>query len=189
MTTLNLTGIQNLGRLLDRLPAGTAARELGQRIGVWNADSHAGAQSKVRTFPGSFSELSDDDLSDTWAAWNAEAIRLHQLYGLLEGQRRLLEMESKRARAQARSRVRTKFEEEAKTAKAEGTTVKKPTTGEVNDLAEDEDTVIEADNNLVMLEMIMSQVSTYREACMTAINGLSREISFRQAQFTARVRA
>lgn len=187
---LDLNGISNLTGLLRRLPLGEETRALLQRIAAWNTRGHEDAVARVKRFDAKFSELTDDQLSDEFAHWTSELMRLHELCGLFDGQRKLLELQSKRARAAARSTIRATHEarmsEEA--AKEKGEKLSKLTAAEVNDRAEDDPEVTKADGDLVMIDVVVAGVHAYRESCATAVQGLSREISFRQAQFNARVR-
>lgn len=188
---LEISGISNLTALLARLPLGDDTRALLQRLGVWNTRAHDGAVSRMKPFVTNVSSLTDDALSDTFSHWSAELMRLHELQGLLGGQRKLLELSAKKERAAARSRIRDEYEGrvQAEREKENPEKIAKPTAGEINDRAEEDPAVIKADESLVMLDVVLEGVLAYREGCVTAVSSLSREISFRQAQFGARLRA
>ena len=188
---LELTGITNLTKLLERLPLGEDTRLLLQRLGVWNTRAHENVTSRIKPFVVNVSSLTDDSLSDTFSHWSAELMRIHELQGLLGGQRKLLELSAKKERAAARSRIRDDYETRVRKAREEesGEKITKPTAGEINDRAEEDEKVMQADESLVMLDVVLEGVTAYREGCITAVQSLSREISFRQAQFGARVRA
>jgi hypothetical protein len=185
---LSISGINNLSSLLERLPLGEQARAVAQRIAVWTTPAHQQVAGSRQKFPTNFADLNEDKLSDTYAYWNSELIRIHELHGLLDGQRKYLELQAKKEKALARGAVRKEFEELAAAAKEKGEKVNKPTAAEINDRAEENEKVLAVDEVQAMLDMVMASVSGYREACVTATTGLSREISFRQAQFQARLR-
>lgn len=184
---LNIAGINTLAGLIERLPLGQPAQDLAKRLAVWTTSAHQNLSAERKVYPRTLSNLTEGGLSDTYAYWNAELIRLHELHGLLEGQRKYVELLVKKERAHARSAVRQKYEEDLAAAGPD-VKVSKPTAGEINDRAEDSEAVLAAVESLGLLDVVMSSVLGYREACITATASLSREISFRQAQYTARLR-
>lgn len=185
---LSISGINTLTNLIERLPQGANAQRLAQRLAVWTTQAHQNTSSNRKTFPQTLSELTEGDLSDVYAYWNSELIRIHELHGLLEGQRKFLDLLVRKERASARGRVRRKQDEENKQAVEDGQKPVKLTASEVNDRAEEDQELLQYVEVLAMIDMVMASVLGYREACVTATTGLSREISFRQAQFQARLR-
>lgn len=181
---ISLSRISSLTGLIERLPLGNDARTLARRIGVWTNEAHTGAESRKKVFPSTFSEMNDNELSDTFAFWNSELIRVLEMAGLLTGQQKYLEIQLKKAKAQARSRIRTQWDKdqegEAKPAKIAA--------GVVNDEAENDTDVLKVEETIAVVEIAVASIQAYRQACEVATNGLSREISLRQAQFNARLR-
>lgn len=186
---LSITGISTLTNLLERLPQGTEAKRLAQRLAVFTTQAHENLAANRATFPKVLSELTDGGLSDVYAYWSSELVRIYELFGLLDGQRKYLELQAKKERASARGRIRKAGEDAVAAAREAGDPKPdKKTAAEINDRAEEDAEVLQVVEVLAMLDMVMSSVSGYREACLAATTSLSREISFRQAQFQARLR-
>ena len=93
--SVSLDGVRSLTGLLERLPQGTAARQLAERLGLWSTAVHNTTAQRRVVFPTNFSGLSEHDLSDTYAYWLSEVFRSTELVGLLEGQKTVLALESK----------------------------------------------------------------------------------------------
>lgn len=181
MSTIDVNGIRNLTDLLNQLPGGKAALVLATRLGVFNEGNHQNSSDAKRAFPHKYSDLGDDDLSDANAYWNAELGRASELLGLLEGQKVLTTLEGKNARFKARSAARTRL--------AANNGGKIPTAGVINDEAEN-DVGVQASNEIAgLLEMTIASVKAYKDACTSVVAGISREISFRQDQYKASLRA
>lgn len=178
----DLDGVRNLDTLLSQLPYGAGARSLARRLGVWSSATHADEINVNRRYPGNFSALGDDQLSDLNSAWLSEAGRSTELVGLLEGQRTLVALSVKRAVAAARSRARKRIAEDA------GEKPVKVTAAELSDMAENDPGVLDAQTTAGMLDMALASAKAYKEACLATVAGISREISFRQAQMNARMR-
>lgn len=178
MSTPDIGGVRNLADLLAACPAGNDAARLAASLGVWSAPpTRAGGK---REYPQKFSTLSDDDLSDTNAYWNHELARSTELLGLLEGQRVLAALAGKTARYAARSAARTRLSDN---------TGKTPTSTAISDEAENDTRVAETNETAALLDMSVASVKAYKDACTTVVAGVSREISFRQDQYKASLRA
>ena len=77
----------------------------------------------------------------------------------------------------------------ADTAAASGApTAKAPTATQLPDEVEEDQTVRDLDAVLGLLSVVHESAKAYKEAALAATAGLSREISFRQAQMGARLR-
>jgi hypothetical protein len=192
-TQVSLEGLRTLGAVLQRLPQGTAAQSLATRLGLWSAPIHDNVDTRRKAFPTEFARLSDADVSDANAYWLSEVFRATELVGLLEGQKIMLTMQAKSARASARAALRRKYRalvEAAAAVAPEGTrpTVKEPSATQLNDEVEEDQQVLDCDATLAMLAVVLESAKAYKEACLAAAAGLSREISFRQAQMGARLR-
>lgn len=188
--SLDLSDINTLTKLLERLPQGAAARQLATRMGVWTSQAHDGASQRKAAFPTNYSNLTDDQLSDSYGYWVSELGRATELVGLLEGVRKLVEIMAKHNRSRARSQVRRQLEDEDAKRVSDGQAkASKPTVQMINDLAEENELVMETENIVALLAVVTSSAAAFKEACASVSNGLSREISFRQAQLGARIRA
>lgn len=181
---ISLDGVHSLTGLLERVPLGVQAQELAQRLSIWTTQAHQNLGATRTVFPRNVSELDDGSLSDAFAYWTSELFRIHELVGLLNGLKMNLDLRLKKEKAAARGRARREHEEK----QVEGVRPTKITAGEVNDLAEEDEKVQDVETDLVTLLVVREQALSHREAVTTARDGLSREISFRQAQLQARVR-
>lgn len=178
-TNDQLGTVRTFNALLERLPEGANGQALAQAIGAWTASAHlTGADF---SYPTTFSDLSDDALSDVYARWVSQFGRITELVGLLEGQRVLSVLRSRQVRAAARSRARRQTD-------ADGNPVKY-TAGALSDMSEDDPAVIDAEHHGVATEVALASAKAYKEACTGVITAISREISFRQAQYSARLRS
>ena len=185
---VSLTGLRSLTSVLDRLPNGVAARDLAERLGVWSQRLHQSTASRA-LYPSSFARLADTELSDQNAVWLSELFRATELAGLLEGQRVMLTLASKSTRAATRARLRRKYRAEADQARDEGLPVPKdPTAAQLADEVEEDPEVQEQDATLAMLAVVLESAKAYKEACQAGVAGISREISFRQAQMAGKLR-
>lgn len=190
-SNVDLSGVRNLSSLLERLPQGTAARRIAAQLGVWTEAAHASdaVSRSRRTYPSSFSKLVDEQLSDEHAYWLGEFSRTTELVGLLEGQRQLMNLENKQTRAHARVKVRARLTESAKAEAAETKTKPKAVTaGQIADEVEEDRMVMDHDAALGMLLVVHESTKAYKEATVTVLSSISREISLRQAQMNARLR-
>lgn len=187
--SVSLDGVRSLTGLLERLPQGTAARQLAERLGLWSTTVHNSTTQRKVVFPSNFSGLGEAELSDSYAYWLSEVFRSTELVGLLEGQKTVLTLESKSTRATARAGLRRKARQLAEAAReSNGAVPKDPTTAQLADEVEEDERVIANDRVLGMLAVVLESAKAYKEACLAATAGLSREYSLRQAQMGARLR-
>lgn len=187
--SVSLEGVKSLTSFLGRLPQGTAARELAERLGLWSSTMHNQTNERRVIFPTEFARKSDSQISDANAYWLSEVFRSTELVGLLEGQRTMLTLESKSMRATTRARLRRAARTAADKARDEGKPVPKdPTASSLADEVEEDPIVQEQDRILAMLAIVLESAKAYKEGCLAATAGLSREISFRQAQMNGRLR-
>lgn len=181
--SFDVQGIRTLSQLLEQLPSGQAAATLAARLGVWTEAIHKAPASSTRTYPTDFARLGDEQLSTTNSYWISEAARATELVGLLEGQKVMLALAGKQAKAAARGRLRKLWDEPAEDGK-----VRKYTAVQLNDEAEFDPGVLDVELRTGLLEQSLASAKAYKEACGMVVAGISREISFRQAQMSARMR-
>lgn len=181
---VSTAGVRTLKDLLDQLPSGEAARVLASRLGLWTKQAHDSAAERTRSYPTQFSRLGDGELSDANAFWLSEAARATELVGLLEGQKAMTSLAAKQARAQARARIRAAWD----TARDDAGKPVKYTSTQVADEAEADPGVIDQETRAALLQQVIASAGAYKEACFAVVQGISREISFRQAQYGARLR-
>lgn len=183
---VSLEGIKSLDGMLSRLPQGRQAVALGEKLGIWTPEAHGAQRPARQPFPSNFSDLTDDRLSDQSAHWLSEVFRVTELVGVLEGQKALLQLESKAVRAAVRSEKRRTHDEARKA--SDDPKLKAPTITQLNDEVEDDQRVQDVDAKIGLLSVVSAQAQAYKEGCQVAVNGISREITFRAAQMTAALR-
>jgi hypothetical protein len=171
--------IKTFSSLLARLPEGDNGRALAAALGAWTATAHTGGGDF--TYPTNFSDLSDDALSDAYARWVSQTGRITEVVGLLEGQKILATLRIRQARASCRIRHRRDRDSDGKPVKH--------TASALSDLTEEDPVVLEAVGLTIASEVALASAKAYKEAATGVITAISREISFRQAQYSARLRA
>lgn len=176
----SLENFASLKDLLSSMPSGESAARLASTMGIWTPKVHKSVadRSAAPSYPSSFSGLSDAQLSDTNAYWLSELARSIELVGMLEGQLVMVKLKCRSARAASRVSARESFTENKVKATAQ----------QVDDVAEASEGVLSADGLLVVLETVLASAKAYKEACSVVSSGVSREISFRQALLSAKVR-
>jgi hypothetical protein len=173
---LNLSGIRTLDQAMARTRNGAAAIELSTKLGLWTSSAHAATQVRA-PFPFQLSELTPGQLSDLYARWTAEFGRVAELLGAINGQEQLLKIQLKSAQAAARARIRRANPDI------------KYTQGQLADLSDEEQSVIDLVEQQGLLGVLSAQASAAKEVNLQYLNTISREISFRDAQLKARVYA
>jgi hypothetical protein len=142
------------------------------RLGAWSPALHTDAVR--RPMRHRLSELGPDELSCELGWWSSEYGRLCEVSGVLTAQSERLRLEARTARAQARNRIRT-------------ATTKTLSATAVNDQAEDDPVVLDADRRLCDTDALRHTVEAARDATDRYLSSLSREIAFRDAQMRARL--
>lgn len=179
---IDLQGVRSFGQAMERLTQGPAALELARRMGVWTSEAHRSVPER-RAFKARLSALGPSELSDEHGYWAADFGRLVEMAGALNAQLHLLRLESRRARASARARIRRE-----RSQRVEGQPAPKaPTIAELNDLAEEDLSVEDVDTRTTLVEMLLAHVNASREATTQYLSSLSREISFRDSQMKAKL--
>jgi hypothetical protein len=174
MSMISLPDPGDLDAVLAATPNGKVARDVAEQLGVWTTGLHSKGVRR-RALRSELSKLGPDQLSDEFGWWSSEFGRVCELAGVLAGQREMARLAAKQARAAARSRVRERLAES------------KPTAGQVNDLAEEDNAVSDADAQLVLIETLEKLVGAAKEATDRYLQTLSREVAFRDAQMKARL--
>lgn len=142
------------------------------RLGAWSPALHT--DTVRRPMRHLLSELGPDELSCELGWWSSEYGRLCEVSGVLTAQSERLRLQARTARSQARNRIR---DASAKTLSATA----------VNDQAEDDPGVLEADRRLCDTDALRHAVEAARDATDRYLSSLSREIAFRDAQMRARL--
>ena len=171
--------IRTFDALLARLPEGPGGRTLAAAIGAWTATAHTTGADFA--YPAAFSTLADDALSDLYARWVSQLGRITELVGLLEGQKVLANLTTRQSRAASRVRHRRQLGDDGKPLKY--------TQGALTDLAEEDPVVLDAEQAALAVDVASASAKAYKEACTGVVTAITREISFRQAQYSARLRS
>jgi hypothetical protein len=172
---LDLSSIRSLTAALARLPTGTDAVELSKKLGLWTTTAHMEVPERPK-FKVNLSELTPDQISNEAGLWTGEFGRITELAGALIGQREQIKIRARKARAEARSRAR-----------ATSTATKAPTAAAINDLAEEDPSVIDQEERLALVETLLAATSAAKEITQQYLATLSREIAFRDAQLKGRI--
>jgi hypothetical protein len=170
--TVDLGDVTTMAQVLTRTPNGTAVAKLAERLGLVTAGGVRSAVAR-KAFIADVSSLVPTQLSDEQSYWTGEYGRIMEIIGLLQGQEKVLSLQSKSARAKARGRVRAKALLEEK----------KPSATQVADEAEDDSIVIDVDQQSETVIVLLSSAMAAKEATLTYLSSLSREISFRCSQY------
>lgn len=175
--SLDLAGLATVAQILSRTPTGTDVLGIAQRIGLVSP----GINSQVSRpeFQRNIKDLTPAGLSDLQGLWTHEFGRICDLHGLLSGQRDYLNLKLKAERARARGRIRRDLAAREDKAKV--------TAGELNDLAEEDATVTELNEQLAVVELLMASTAAAKEATDRYLQSISREITFRCTQMEARI--
>lgn len=166
--------MQALEEFFNAFPSSRQALDQAKKLGIWTSSGHSAIPEK-RDWPRQFSALSDDALSDANSLWSHEAARVTELVGFLESQKLSAVLKHKTAKAAARMRVRSSLD--------------KGTAAEIDDRASSDPGLLTADESLIKVEVLLTQAKAYKEAAILVLSSISREISFRQAQYNAKIRA
>lgn len=162
----------NPGAIVDNNPSGTNARRRAAALGAWTVSVHA---AEVTRRPLRNVSASDDQtLSEEHLYWVSELGRLTELAGALNARVEIALLELKALKARTRSRIRTQHSGEKLTAQM------------LDDEAESDSAVMEAERELSELRLIAAHVAAAKEATGTYVAGLSREITLRGDQRRSR---
>jgi hypothetical protein len=173
---LNLVGVKSLEQVLARTRNGTGAVELAKKLGLWTREAHAGVLDRPE-FHTTLSDLTPAQLSDLYGTWTAEFGRIVELCGAVAGQEGLLRIQLKSAQASARGRIRRSLDKDAKPL----------TAAALNDLADEEQNVIDLFEQAGLLAVLAASAQAAKEATAQYLATISREIAFRDAQLKARI--
>ena len=149
--------------------------ELASRFGLWTDDIHNNPTRRP-VFPRKLSDLTPSQLTDLYSVWTYEYGRIVEFCGAIDGQEGLLKVKIKSAQAACRSKVRR-----------DNGSVTKLTQSVLNDLSEEDPSVIELTEKQSFLIVLSAQAKAAKEATEQYLTTLSREIAFRDAQMKAKI--
>ena len=171
---LNLGSIRSVRDSVARLPSGTELLQLATRLGLWTEEAHTNPPAR-KLFPGQFSTLGADQLSDLYAAWVSDAGRLAELCSVLAGHRDRLSLQLKAERSRARSRVRLAHPEA------------KHTAASLDDAIAADQTIRDLEDAFELVTMLLAAAEGAKEATGVYLTGISREITYRTEQMRSRM--
>lgn len=171
---LNLGSIRSVRDSVARLPSGAELVQLAGRLGLWTDAAHNSPQPR-KVFPGQFSTLGPDELSDLYAAWVSDAGRLAELCSMLSGHRDRISLQLKAERARARARVRQVNPDTKYTGAA------------IDDVIAADQTVRDLEQAFELVTVLLAAADGAKEATSVYLTGISREITYRTEQMRARV--
>jgi hypothetical protein len=171
---LNLASIRSVRDSVARLPSGAELLQLATRLGLWTESAHSDPPARNR-FPGKFSALGADELSDLYAAWISDAGRLAELCSVLSGHRDRLSLQVKAERARARSRMRAANPEV------------KYSAGALDDAVASDQAIRDLEEAFELVTMLLAAAEGAKEATTVYLTGISREITYRTEQMRSRM--
>ena len=171
---LSLGTIRSVRDSVARLPSGTELLQLASRLGLWTEETHSSPPART-PFPGQFSSLGADQLSDLYAAWISDAGRLAELCSVLAGHRDRLTLQLKAERARARARVRAAQPDAKHTAVS------------LDDAVASDQTIRDLEAAFELVTMLLSAAEGAKEATGVYLTGISREITYRTEQMRSRM--
>lgn len=184
MSESSFAGIRTIAQVVEGTPSGTDVVALLTRLGLWTSVVHSGVTAR-QPFPRTIAGMTQQQLSNEVSYWTHELGRIIEVLGVLSGQKALLELQVKRARIVARARTRRTFDK----VDADGKLlVKAPTATVINEAAEADPAVLDADDRLVNVEVISCSVVASKEATLAFLSTLSREITHRGDQIRGGLR-
>ena len=172
----NLSSVTALREALERLPEGTEIVRMFAKLGLWSSELHRAAGDR-KAFPSEFSKLGAPELSDLTARVVSDAGRVVELVGLLNGLDARMKIRLRASRAASRSKQRRDWPADQKS----------PTKQELDDLADEDPTVVALEEQSGLLLLLLAQSSAVRDANQLYREALSREVSYRSAQLQARI--
>ena len=146
------------------------------KLGLWSSELHRAAGER-KAFPSEFSKLGAPELSDLTARVVSDAGRVVELVGLLNGLDARMKIRLRAARAASRSKQRRDWPADQKS----------PTKQELDDLADEDPSVVALEEQSGLLLLLLAQSSAVRDANQMYRESLSREVSYRSAQLQARM--
>lgn len=163
----SLHSIRTVDQVMARTPQGLELVELLRSLGFWvGGDNPLNADTR-RPFPVQVSRLTSNQLGDENAYWQSELSRVTTIIGTLAAQR--LELNARLARARANSAARTLD------AVPEGE--KPPPAATIEARVADDNVVVEAQDRVLLVDMLLVALKAVREAYDGYCRVLSREIT------------
>ena len=161
--------------ILTPFPASMSLFNMAKSMGLWSDSMHSSPVEKP-LFIKDLSKLTPSQLSDLYGGWTYEFGRIVEICGVLYGQEGLLKIQLKSALASARAGIRKS-----------NISNKSLTVASLNDLAEEDATVIDISNKLSNITVMLAQANSAKEISAQFLASLSREISWRDAQIKAKI--
>lgn len=154
------------GRAKGGSAASGVAVEESQRLGLWTTTLHRPGVQR-RAMRSRLAEADDRTLADEHLYWVSELGRITELVGMLNAQEVPAALAVKVAKARARVEARRR------------TDGKQPTQSALDDLADVDPVVIEAEQQLGRIRSLLASAAAAKEATAGYVQGLSREITLR----------
>jgi hypothetical protein len=171
---LNLASIRSVRDSVSRLPSGAELLQLATRLGLWTDSAHTSPTAR-KMFPGKFSTLGPDELSDLYAEWISDAGRLAELCSILAGHRDRLSLQLKAERSRARSRLRATNPDMKYTAAA------------LDDGVAGDQGLRDLEEAFELVTVLLAAAEGAKEATAVYLTGISREITYRTEQMRSRM--
>lgn len=184
---LDITRVKYLSDLTNRLGR-TSSFTSVQNLGLWSREVHAKAQGSMDLKYENPAQMTHVQLSQHFAQWNHELVRVQQTVGWLEALGKGLDLDVKRARARALADLQEQRASETAEALREDPPRKlaKYTAAELAAAVDLAEGVEAAEDARTEFQLLVISAQAYKESCLSAVNGLSREMSYRQAQLQGR---
>lgn len=176
LNKLDLSDVKSFISIIEKTSTGLSSIDIAKKLGIWTPSLHAISDERP-TFTKELSTLTPTQLSNTYGLWTAEFGRLMELIGVISGQEQLIKVQLKSALASARSRIRN----------AKPASDKTYTLSQLNDLAEEDETVLSYQQDLAIINMLLAYLSASKEATSQYISSISREIAWRDAQIKGKI--
>ena len=171
---LNLSGIKTLDEALKRTKNGLGSVSVASKLGLWTYTAHQNVKQRTE-FPFKLSDLAPSELSDLYSYWTHEFGRITEICGIVGGQDQLLKIQLKSVLARTRAKIRRNSVDT------------KITQSQLNDMAEEDPSVLDIIEQQGILVVIGSQAGAAKEVTLQYLNTISREISFRDSQMKAKI--
>lgn len=174
----SLQGIKTADELLRRA-GGEQLLLLLRKLGFW-VGAGRNPDEVVKTFPTELSKVESAELGDQSSYWQSEMSRVIAICGALESQRLIAAFEVKKRRDRGASRVLA--DHKLRTAEAVEAGEPKPralTQAQINIEVSQRPEVLEAEEQKLLLDVVLTSLGAVKEAIEGYTRTLSREISRR----------
>lgn len=173
--TSSFKNLRTVGEFLDRTPHGRELVDFLKKLGFWIDGTNPANPEQRRPFPRQI-PTNPEDLGNLGFYWQSELSRVTEILGVLDSQRYKLGIDSKRARAAAAARLHRQRAEEITNAE-DSSKLKPYTATQIGALVEDDVTVKEADDKIVLVEMLYRALDALRVSFDGYCRTVSREVT------------